>query len=104
MIKTPEIRMFPSHGRRWPLWGDVEHDELCLKPSDLDLSDELTLNLRALHDFWERHDTSFWTTPTATGWDTNENMRVWELAEAEARRQLVDEVAQYGIAVEHRDD
>ncbi|WP_426937287.1 hypothetical protein ACQE2J_05585 [Brevibacterium sp. LE-L] len=102
MIKTREIRMFPDHGHRWPLWGDVLHDELCLEPSDLDLSAELILDLRALYDFWERHDTSCWTTPTATGWDTNENMRVWELAEAEAKRRLADEVAQYGITVEAR--
>ena len=33
----------------------------------------------------------------------NENMRVWELAEAEeAKRRLADEVAQYGITVEAR--
>ena len=48
MIKTREIRMFPDYGHRWPLWGDVLHDELCLEPSDLDLSDELILDLRAL--------------------------------------------------------
>src|SRR5699024_5167961 len=89
--------MFPDHGHRWPLWGDVLHDELCLKPSDLHLSDDLTLELRSLYDFWERHETSCWTTPTPTGWDSNENLRVRELAAAEAERRLVDEVAYYGI-------
>lgn len=100
MIKTAQIRMFPDHGHRWPLWGDVLHDELCLKPTDLHLSDDLTLELRSLYDFWERHETSCWTTPTPTGWDSNENLRVWELAAAEAKRRLADEVAQYGITVE----
>src|SRR5699024_9753998 len=64
------------------------------------LSDDLTLELRSLSDFWERHDTCCWSTPTATGWDSNENLRVWVLAEAEAKRRLADEVAQYGITVE----
>src|SRR5699024_10529175 len=94
--------MFPDHGHRWPLWGDVLHDELCLKPSDLHLSDDLTPELRSLYDCGEPQETSCGTTTTPTGWHSNGNLRVWELAAAEAKRRLADEVARYGVTLEQR--
>ncbi|QIM16025.1 hypothetical protein G7067_05710 [Leucobacter insecticola] len=45
-----KLRVFPDHGRDWPLWDDSEQYTVC--PSDYGLSAQLTDRLRLWMDEW----------------------------------------------------
>lgn len=77
MVASREIRFFPDWGHRWPLWGSVLEDELTLTPVDLSLSDSLTADLRAWWDFWDLHLRPDPPAPEQSGWDNDQNKRVW---------------------------
>jgi len=91
MVVSREIRFFPDWGHRWPLWGDLLHEEMALGPADLSLSTELTADLRAWWDFWDEHLDPDPLPPRAPGWDTDRNRRIWLLAGEELARRLRSE-------------
>jgi hypothetical protein len=93
MAASREILFFPDWGHRWPLWGSALHDELCLTPADLSLTDELTADLRAWWDFWDAHLQPDPPAPTEPGWDSDQNRRVWTAAGHMLAERLTEEIA-----------
>jgi hypothetical protein len=92
MVASREIQFWPDWGHRWPLWGSVVEDELCLTPTDLSLSEALTVDLRAWWDFWDAHLQPDPPAPQEPGWDSDQNRRVWLAAGHMLATRLAEEI------------
>ena len=105
MAVSREIRFFPDWGHRWPLWGSLREDELCLTPADLALSEPLTADLRAWWDFWDVHLQPDPPAPARPGWDSEQNQRVWMAAGDALAVRLGEELGpDHDLRSQYRDD
>ncbi len=99
--KRREIRYFPDHGRKHPLW-ESGTDKYAMDPCDYDLSDGLSSGLRELMRFWNAHFTD--SHGPSFEWDSAENeQHYWEEGDR-LLEQLRSEVADIAVVSDERHD
>lgn len=68
------IRLFPDYGHPWALWEDSTAEQptkYTMEPADFELSQSLTLRLRARYDVWDAENLY------DAGWSSAENQTAW---------------------------
>lgn len=97
--KLREIRYFPDHGRKHPLWesGTCKY---ATDPWDYDLSDELSNGLRELMKFWNAHFTD--SHGPNFEWDSVENEHHYWDEGNRLLEQLRSEVADIAVVHDQR--
>ena len=94
-----EIRFFPDHGRKHPLWESFT-DKYAMDPSDFDLSDDLAAELADYMDFWTAHLTD--RASADFEWDSAENeQRYWDEGDR-LIEQLRLEVSDFAVVKDER--
>ncbi|WP_150308355.1 hypothetical protein [Planctomonas psychrotolerans] len=84
------IRLFPDHGRTWPLWENTTPTwdvGYTTTPETYGLSPDLTAALADWNAFWVTHCDPF------DGWDTREHRDRWRQRGEHLAEQLGREVA-----------
>lgn len=94
-----EIRFFPDHGRKHPLWESGTH-KYAMDPWDYDLSGELSTRMRELMRFWDTH---FTDSPGPNfDWDSAENEQYYWDEGDQILEQLRYEVDGIAIVLDER--